>query len=61
MTINGSVYEQFVCNITSFNTTVQEFEQIVMNVNRTLVGNSLPNFDVLEETVLIECMFIHMC
>ena len=47
------MYHQLECNITSFNTTDQEFAQIVRNINRTLVDNALPDVDVLEESVFI--------
>ena len=51
------MYHQLECNITSFNTTDQEFAHIVRNINRTLVDNALPDIDVLEESVFIGGVF----
>ena len=51
------IYHQLECNITSFDTTDQEFMHIVENINKTLVDNALLGVDVLQESVFIGGMF----
>ena len=56
MIVNNTLYHEVVCNITSFNTTEEEFVDIVTTINMTLTNNSLSNVNVLQETVIIGSM-----
>ena len=50
------MYHEANCSVSSYNTTDQEFAQLVANFNTTLNNNSLPNVDILEGSVIVAGM-----
>ena len=50
------MYHEANCSVSSYNTTDQEFAQLVANFNATLSNNSLPNVEILEGSVIVAGM-----